>query len=344
MKATYKKFTLDFIIPGTTSRGILNQKESWFIIIEKESQVGIGECSIINNLSLDDPALMDSKMKWLCENINEPLEILTNDLIDFPAIKFGLEMAMLALESKDKNILFPSNFTDGKEGIDINGLIWMGSIEFMKDQIDSKLNNGFTCLKLKIGGIDFENEYLLLKQLRQRYHQSDLEIRVDANGAFDMHDSLNILSRLSELKIHSIEQPIRQGQIDNMAFLCKNTPIPIALDEELIGINNLADKREIINLIKPQYIILKPSLLGGFKSCNEWINVGISSDTEFWITSALESNLGLSAIAQWTFTLNNSLPQGLGTGTLFSNNFTSPLFIKNGKLHYNKINNWNLNF
>ena len=126
--------------------------------------------------------------------------------------------------------------------------------------------------------------------------------------------------------------------------MCIRDRIPIALDEELIGINNLADKREIINLIKPQYIILKPSLLGGFKSCNEWVNVGISSDTEFWITSALESNLGLSAIAQWTFTLNNSLPQGLGTGTLFSNNFTSPLFIKNGKLHYNKINNWNLNF
>ena len=341
MIATYKKYKFLFKIPGGTSRGILHEKYSWFLILKNNSKVGVGECSVINGLSVDDPSKIESKLDWICLNINTVPSLLFKELIDFPAIAFGLEMALKAVDSVKENVLFPSTFTNGKNSIPINGLVWMGDIDFMKSQVDLKLSEGYRCLKLKIGALDFDKEYSLLKSIRDKYSPSELEIRLDANGAYSYKESLRILNKLSELNIHSIEQPIKAGQIKQMSELCISSPIPIALDEELIGINSVEDKIKLIEEIKPQYIILKPSLIGGFKSSQEWINI-LPNSTKYWVTSALESNIGLSAISQWVFTLNCSLPQGLGTGSLFSNNFSSPLSIKNAKLHYNKNNNWNI--
>jgi o-succinylbenzoate synthase len=341
MIATYKKYKFLFKIPGGTSRGILHEKYSWFLILKNNSKVGVGECSVINGLSVDDPSKIESKLDWICLNINTVPSLLFKELIDFPAIAFGLEMALKAVDSVKENVLFPSTFTNGKNSIPINGLVWMGDIDFMKSQVDLKLSEGYRCLKLKIGALDFDKEYSLLKSIRDKYSSSELEIRLDANGAYSYKESLRILNKLSELNIHSIEQPIKAGQIKQMSELCISSPIPIALDEELIGINSIEDKIKLIEEIKPQYIIIKPSLIGGFKSSQEWINI-LPNSTKYWVTSALESNVGLSAISQWVYTLNCSLPQGLGTGALFSNNFSSPLSIKNAKLHYNKNNNWNI--
>lgn len=343
MIAYYKKHKFSFKVPSGTSRGVLYEKYSWFLILKNNSNIGVGECSIINGLSIDDPLKIESKLKWVCSNIHLNPSYLFKELIYFPAIAFGLEMALKALNSVKENVLFSSDFTKGKNSIPINGLIWMGDIDFMKSQVELKLSKGFRCLKFKIGALDFDKEYSLLKNIRDKYSPLDLEIRLDANGAYSYKDSLDIISKLSELNIHSIEQPIKAGNVKQMSELCITSPIPIALDEELIGINSIEDKIKLIEEIKPQYIILKPSLIGGFKSSLEWINI-LPKTTKYWVTSALESNIGLSAISQWTYTLNNSLPQGLGTGSLFSNNFNSPLFIKNAKLHYNKINNWDLNF
>ena len=341
MIATYKKYKFLFKIPGGTSRGILYEKYSWFLILKNNSKVGVGECSVINGLSVDDPSKIESKLDWICLNINIDSSLLFKELIDFPAVAFGLEMALKAVDSEKENVLFPSAFTNAKNSIPINGLVWMGDIDFMKSQVDLKLSEGYRCLKLKIGALDFDKEYSLLKSIRDKYSSSELEIRLDANGAYSYKESLRILNKLSELNIHSIEQPIKAGQIKQMSELCISSPIPIALDEELIGINSIEDKIKLIEEIKPQYIIIKPSLIGGFKSSQEWINI-LPNSTKYWVTSALESNVGLSAISQWVYTLNCSLPQGLGTGSLFSNNFSSPLSIKNAKLRYNKNNNWNI--
>jgi len=341
MIATYKKYKFLFKIPGGTSRGILHEKYSWFLILKNNSKVGIGECSIINGLSIDDSSKVESKFNWICSNIDKPSSFLFNELIDFPAIAFGLEMALKAVDCEKDNVLFPSDFTNGKTSIPINGLVWMGDIDFMKSQVALKLSEGYKCLKLKIGALDFDKEYSLLKSIRDNYSTSELEIRLDANGAYSYRNSLGILNKLSELYIHSIEQPIKAGQIKEMSELCISSPIPIALDEELIGVNSIEDKIKLIEEIKPQYIILKPSLIGGFKSSEEWINI-LPKSTKYWVTSALESDVGLSAISQWVYTLNCSLPQGLGTGSLFSNNFSSPLSIKSAKLHYDKNNNWNI--
>ena len=342
MKATYKKRNFLFKIPGGTSRGVLRSKDSWFIILNNDLKTGIGECSIIEGLSIDNVSEIESKLEWLCLNINKPQSYLFDELTDFPSIFFGLEMALRSLKSLKENILFPSDFTQGKASIPINGLVWMGEIGFMKKQVDEKISEGFKCIKLKIGALDFDTEFTLLKSIRDKYDSSELEIRVDANGAYHYENALTILEKLSKLNIHSIEQPIKAGQTKEMSNLCQNSPIPIALDEELIGVVSIANKVKLLEEINPQYIILKPSLLGGFKSSEEWIKV-CPKNTKYWVTSALESNLGLSAISQWVYSLNNSLPQGLGTGSLFSNNFESPLCIKNAKLHFNKNNNWNIN-
>ncbi|MFT6755473.1 MAG: L-alanine-DL-glutamate epimerase-like enolase superfamily enzyme, partial [Urechidicola sp.] len=245
--------------------------------------------------------------------------------------------------SKDKFQLFPSNFTEGIDSIPINGLIWMGSDQFMHQQIKEKLESGFTTIKMKIGAIDFNTELSLLKSIRKEYNANEIELRVDANGAFDPKEALEKLKRLSEMELHSIEQPIKQGQWQEMARLCEETPLDIALDEELIGIHFVTKKEELLLTVNPQYIILKPSLIGGIGGSNEWINLSNSHNVAWWITSALESNVGLNAIAQFTYDLGVKIPQGLGTGGLFTNNFDSPLEIKKGELHYNKNKDWNFN-
>jgi o-succinylbenzoate synthase len=334
---------LNFKNPSGTSRGILRTKETWFIILEENGKIGIGETGLFRGLSIDDVLNYEEQLNWVCENINLGLAYLLDEVFAFPSIQFGLEQAFLSLQSKNKFEVFPSEFTKGKEAIAINGLVWMGDQDFMKRQIKEKLKTGFSCIKMKIGAIDFEAEIRLLKSIRKEFSANEIELRVDANGGFTSENALEKLKVLSALEIHSIEQPIRQGQLDEMALLCEKTPLPIALDEELIGVFSREEKKQVIATIKPQFIILKPSLVGGFGGSKEWIDIAQKNNVGWWITSALESNIGLSAIAQFTHTLQNKLPQGLGTGGLFTNNFESPLEVKNGTLNYNNSKKWNFN-
>ena len=343
IKATYKKYNLNFKTPSGTSRGILKIKETWFFILKDNGRVGIGETGLFRGLSIDDVNHYENKLKWVCNHIDLGLELLRKQLYEFPSIQFGLEQAFLSLKSESSFELFPSSFTRGKKSIPINGLIWMGNKSFMKNQIQEKLKSGFSCLKMKIGALNFDAEMELLKEIRKEFSSNEIELRVDANGAFNPKNALEKLHRLSALEIHSIEQPIQQGQVQEMAELCSKAPLPIALDEELIGVFSSEQKKKLIATIAPQYIILKPSLIGGFAGSEEWINFAQQYNCGWWITSALESNVGLNAIAQFTYTLQSNLPQGLGTGGLFTNNFTSPLEVKNGTLQYDPLLNWNLN-
>lgn len=343
MKATYYKHILNFKQPSGTSRGVMTQKETWFIVIEENGKIGVGECGILKGLSCDDVPTYEATLQWVCNTINLGESQLISKLIRFPSIQFGLEMAFKSLHSMSRFELFPSNFTNGNASIPINGLIWMGDERFMKQQIEEKINAGFSCIKLKIGAIDFNTELAILKFIRRNFTSKDIELRVDANGAFTPNDALEKLKRLSDFDLHSIEQPIKQGQFECMAKLCQQTPLPIALDEELIGVVATNKRKALITTIAPQYIILKPSLVGGWAASNEWIALAENQNIGWWITSALESNVGLNAIAQYTFTKNNIMPQGLGTGALFTNNFESPLQVKNGTLHYNTNLKWIFN-
>lgn len=343
IKATYYKYILQFKTPSGTSRGILKNKETWFLYISKEGKFGVGECGLFRGLSIDDRPDYEDKLKWVCNNIELGLDILLAKTIHFPSIQIGLEQAFLSLQSPSPYKLFVSNFTESNKAIDINGLIWMGDREFMNDQIKEKIAQGFRCLKMKIGAIDFATEVQLLASIRKEFSINDIELRVDANGAFKPSEALEKLKILSNYDLHSIEQPIRQGHYQEMALLCEETPLPIALDEELIGVFDVTKRTKMLQIIKPQYIILKPSLVGGFKESLEWIELAKKSGIGWWVTSALESNIGLNAIAQWTATLKSSMPQGLGTGGLFTNNFDSPLEVYKGGLYYNKNKNWNFN-
>jgi len=343
MKATYHKYNLNFKQPSGTSRGVLKIKETWFIVLCLKGKRGIGECGILRGLSIDDRPDYEAQLKYTCNNIEKGLAILLAENIEFPSIQMGLEMAFMSLEAEDDFEIFPSKFTKNKDSIAINGLIWMGTEAFMKQQIQDKIEAGFSCIKLKIGAIDFNTELNLLKGIRKQFRESDIELRVDANGAFSPDNALEKLKRLSDYKLHSIEQPIKPKQFEVMANLCEQTPLPIALDEELIGVFTIENKAELLKTIKPQYIILKPSFIGGFNGSDAWIANAEKQNIKWWITSALESNVGLSAIAQYTYLKQNKMPQGLGTGSLFSNNFSSPLQVKNGTLQYNINKNFNFN-
>ncbi len=332
-KAEYFKHVLEFETPGGTSRGVLKTKETYILKISEAGRTGVGECGIFRGLSYDDVSGYEEKLKWLCEHINESEEFLKAELLAFPSIWFGYEQAIRNLKYRG-NIYFPSGFTEGSASIRINGLIWMGNAEHMRKQISDKLEKGFKCLKLKIG-VDWPTEKVILKQLRSTFPENELEIRVDANGAFSFEEAKTVLAELAELEIHSIEQPIKAGNVSEMALLCRSTPTPIALDEELIGVLNEEDKEALLKAVIPQYIILKPSLIGGFSGSDEWIELAEKLGIGYWITSALESNIGLNAIAQYTFTKNNPLPQGLGTGGLFTNNFESALILRGELLTFN---------
>ena len=344
MKASFFPYRLEFKQASGTSRGILKTKETWFIKIEDEHATGFGECGMFRGLSCDDRPDVESKLKWVCHHIDLGLEQLLIELIEFPSIQFGLEMAFLDLLSDSSNVLFPSKFTSGKASIPINGLIWMGDEQFMKSQIRSKIDAGFDCLKIKIGAIDFDTELSLIKAIRKEYDVETIELRVDANGAFSPFEAMEKLKRLSDFNLHSIEQPIRQGQYDAMAELCAHAPLPIALDEELIGIHDVTKRGLLLQTINPQYIILKPTLVGGFSGSQSWIDLAEKQSVDWWITSALESNIGLNAIAQWTYQLNVNRPQGLGTGALYTNNIEAPLKIDNGRLIYAPSVKWTINF
>ncbi|WP_312822072.1 o-succinylbenzoate synthase [Epilithonimonas sp.] len=330
--AKFHQYILDFKLPSGTSRGVLNTKETYFIEIYEDDKKGIGECALFRGLSFDDDDDYENALEWACRNINLSLEELKEELINHPSIIFGIEQALRNLEHQS-DLYFPSDFTEGKDSIKINGLIWMGDVNYMQSQIEEKIRDNFSCIKLKIG-TDWDSEKEILKSLRKKFSKDQIELRVDANGAFSLEQAKVVLQELADLDIHSIEQPIEAGNWKAMAELCKNTPTPIALDEELIGVLNTDSKKELLKEISPQYIILKPSLIGGFSGSDEWISLAEKQNIGWWITSALESNIGLNAIAQYTYTKNSPMPQGLGTGGLFTNNFPSPLALEGEKLWF----------
>lgn len=340
MKAHYSKYLLKFKLPGGTSRGILTEKETWFLVLEDEDKMGIGECGLFRGLSHDDVPGYEEKLQWVCSHIHWGKDKLLPALVEYPSIQFGLEQAFLSLAAETPFQLFPSEFTKNEQPIPINGLIWMGDLDYMQRQIHDKIEQGFRCLKLKIGALTFESELELLAHIRNKYTEKELELRVDANGAFAPEEAPEKLKALYAYGLHSIEQPIKAGNWDAMASLCSESPLPIALDEELIGITDVTKKATLLQTIKPQYIILKPSLVGGYSGSEAWIRLAEAQGIGWWITSALESNIGLNAIAQWTYTLGVKMPQGLGTGGLFTNNIESPLLVRNGALRYQQNQSW----
>jgi len=347
LRFSIQKETFTFKQPSGTSRGVLTEKHAWFIRFWQEKQaeiVGLGECSIIPRLSPDfeDFVRYEAKINELV-NLFIQVQQETTDLHPFfksieafPSILFGIEIAYLDLINGGKAHFFDSNFTLQHKKIPINGLIWMGDQTFIEQQIQEKLTQGYTCLKMKVGAINFETEFEILAKLRKNYPKEQLILRVDSNGAFSPSEALDKLNRLASLDIHSIEQPIQQGQWEEMAKLCQTSDLAIALDEELIGITAYEAKKSLLETIKPPYIILKPSLHGGFTGCHEWIKLAEEHHIQWWMTSALESNVGLNAITQFTATFNNELHQGLGTGSLYVSNTPSKLKVEKGFVWYER--------
>ncbi len=326
---------LHFKQPAGTSRGVYTTRKMWLVSLSDGNRTGVGECAPLPDLSCD--ALPDelyvSKLNVFCRDLCETGEIDVEALRDYPSMLFGLETALLNLRNGGK--LFDTAFSRGEEGIPINGLVWMGNYDEMLQRMEEKLEKGFRCVKLKIGAIDFEQELDLIKRIRDRFSFHEVELRLDANGAFKYEEALYKLELLSQYAIHSIEQPIRQGQWAYMAELCRESPLPIALDEELIGVNDPEMKTHMLNIIKPRYIILKPSLHGGMTGCREWIDAARELGVGSWITSALESNIGLNAIAQFASDVYGpqiTMSQGLGTGQLFTDNIPMPLEIRGDML------------
>lgn len=334
MRLAYAPYILKFKFPAGTSRGILTDKPTFFIKIFDEndpSRFGIGECSVFPGLSPEADGNYGYKLVELLANIALGKE---TDLAGYSSIIFGLEQALRDYAGGCRHIYFPSEFTAGNETIEINGLVWMGDYDEMIERIDQNVSQGFHCIKLKIGAIEWHKEVDMIKYIRKKYSDSMLQIRVDANGGFSMDNALPRLKRLADLGVHSIEQPIPAGMPDLMAFLCQVSPLRIALDESLIGVFGQDDKEKLLDMIRPAYVILKPSLCGGFSGAEEWIKLADDRGIGWWVTSALESNVGLNALAQWTATLHTSMPQGLGTGALFVNNFDCPLRLKSDQLSY----------
>ena len=330
MKAAIIRKILHFKQPAGTSRGVYTTRKVWYILLtnnEDPQHIGVGECAPLPALSCDDVPEYEDILRMACQYIEDNGKINYEPLRSFPSIRFGLETALMHYQTRSLQ-LAQTPFSRGKEGIPINGLIWMGNFDEMYQRIEEKMKLGFRCIKLKIGAIEFEKELELLAHIRRHFTPEEIELRVDANGAFSPADSLEKLKQLSEYQLHSIEQPIRAGQWEDMARLCECTPLPIALDEELIGINEREEKIQLLDTIRPQYIILKPSLHGGISGSEEWIQLATERNIGWWITSALESNIGLNAIAQCTATLHPILPQGLGTGMLFTDNIDFPLRIE----------------
>ena len=335
MRLAYAPYILKFRNPAGTSRGVLTEKPTFFIKVFDESdpsRFGIGECSVFPGLSPEADGNYGYKLVELLANMALGKN---TDLSRHSSILFGLEQALRDLAGGGRHIYFPSDFTEGKKAIQINGLVWMGDFDEMMQRIDEKVSLGFHCIKLKIGAIDWKKEVEMIEYLRSKYSEKDLEVRVDANGAFSMDNVMPRLKRLADLGVHSIEQPVpAQYPAELMSFICSVSPLPIALDESLIGVYGADRKRELLDEVHPSYIILKPSLCGGFSGAEEWISLAEERNIGWWVTSALESNVGLNALAQWTAGLDTSMPQGLGTGGLYTNNFECPLRLYADKLHY----------
>lgn len=336
---------LQFKFDARTSRGAMQTHQVYYLYMQDMNNptiTGIGECAPLPGLSIDARPDLDETLQHLVQDfaMNNHTSASVSALIqsdylsEWPAIRFALETALLDLMQGGNKVLYSNDFSQGEAGIPINGLIWMGEKSFMQEQIKKKLQEGYTCLKLKIGSLDFSTELEILQSIREVAGPEDLTIRVDANGAFTPEEAFRKLERLSRYSLHSIEQPIRQGQGEHMRQLCAHTPVPIALDEELIGVRSNKRQQELLDFIKPQYIILKPTLVGGLQASADWIQLAESRNIDWWMTSALESNIGLNAISQFTANYSVTMPQGLGTGQLYHNNINSPLQIRNGWLWY----------
>lgn len=325
--------TLHFKQPAGTSRGVYTTRKIWLVYLSDGKKTGMGECAPLPDLSCDVRNDYEEVLEGFCQKLCESGEIDYEAMRDYPSMLFGLETALLNLQHGD--IMFDTAFSRGEVGIPINGLVWMGNYDEMLQRMEEKLEKGFRCVKLKIGAIDFDQELDLVKRIRDRFSFHEVELRLDANGAFPYEEALYKLELLSQYAIHSIEQPIKAQQWALMAELCRESPLPIALDEELIGVNDLEMKHHMLNIIKPRYIILKPSLHGGMQGCREWIKSARDMGIDSWITSALESNIGLNAIAQFAADVYGdhiTMPQGLGTGQLFTDNIPMPLEIRGDKL------------
>lgn len=362
--------TLHFKQPAGTSRGVYTTRHSYYLTLtldELPGVEGVGECATLPDLSCDAKPEYEMTLRQVCQMVEQMGRIPYDMIRAYPSITFGLETAFASffdaakkfleivpvegassssemLKQKGGSVpagmenlteLFDSPFGRGEEGITINGLVWMGTYEEMLARLEEKLQAGFHCVKLKIGAIDFFKELDLIKRIRDVYTKEQVELRVDANGGFLPENAMSQLEALAKYDIHSIEQPIKQHQWPKMAQLCRETPLPIALDEELIGVNVRSMKQALLDTVCPQYIILKPSLHGGIYGCNEWIELANQRGIGSWITSALESNIGLNAIAHYAakvYGSNVKMPQGLGTGQLFTDNIPMPLEIRGDKL------------
>lgn len=340
MNSYFKKYSLHFKKPGGTSRGVLYEKETYILILQDDDKTAYGECNLFKGLSYDDRGGYEAKLTEVCRRLPEEKTGLLNELAAWPSIYFGVETVLKDWENGGKQIVFPGGIREDGFTIPINGLIWMGSKEEMSRQIILKLEEGYTSIKLKIGAIDFATELALLAFIRKQFNNEEVEIRVDANGAFSYEEAREKIKRMSDYGVHYIEQPIRPGQWHEMARLVEEMPVKIALDEELTGIRSLIEKEKLIETICPQVLILKPALAGGFRSCDEWKALIGAKGGSWVVTSALESNIGLNAIAQYTALDIPGTPQGLGTGQLFTNNFPSPYTVDARGLHYHKNRNW----
>ena len=342
MRIDIEERVLHFKQPAGTSRGVYTTRRLWLVKVSDGETVGYGECAPLPQLSCDDIPNYAEVLRRFCDEVERTGEIDYEAMRDYPSMLFGLETALLDLRNHPSPIthhpspiLFDTPFSRGEVGIPINGLVWMGTFEEMQQRIEEKLAQGFHCVKLKIGAIDFDAELELIKKIRSRYSHHEIELRVDANGAFSFDEALYKLELLSQYALHSIEQPIKAGQWSYMSELCRESPLPIALDEELIGVNDPDQKRQMLNIIRPRYIILKPSLHGGMMGVREWVDIAGDMGIGSWITSALESNIGLNAIAQLTADIYGPdirMPQGLGTGQLFTDNIPMPLEIRGDRL------------
>ena len=350
MKIDVLKYTLKFKFEAGTSRGVMTEKESLFIRLTREGDhkiAGIGECSPLPGLSPDLNGDIDNVIGH-CQATFSGLEMLGIEQLkkmipgNYPAVLFGLETALIDLMNGGNRIIYNNQFFNGFIPIPINGLIWMGSKDEMLESINEKIDQGYDCIKLKIGSISLDDELSLLRHIRKRFSKDRIQIRLDANGAFSFDEVFRALDLLAPFDIHSIEQPIKAGTWLQMHEVCKNTPIPVALDEELIGLHDTEYKMQLLDEINPPYIVIKPTLVGGLRETEEWIQLAAQRAIGWWVTSALESNIGLNAIAQFTANQKLEIPQGLGTGQLFNNNIPSPLKIEKGRLFYDKSIPWDL--
>ncbi len=360
LRVSFYKQSFQFGFEARTSRGAMKQRISWFVKLWDDSSpdiFGLGECAPLTGLSKESAEEVEAALAELEQFINsksihfpsngfaslrELESFLSTSGIDYKnsSVRFAIETAMLDLINRGKRIIFKTKFLEGNP-IPINGLIWMGGLDHMLQQIDIKIKDGFRCIKMKVGSHNFEKECDILQYIRRKYYRENIVVRLDANGAFKPEDALYKLKLLSKFDVHSIEQPIKSGLVE-MAELCRQSPVPIALDEELIGVTSAEAKKEMLTRLKPAYVILKPSLHGGLRSCEEWIQLAESNGVGWWITSALESSIGLNAIAQFTSQYPIQIPQGLGTGMIYTNNIESPLTVDKGSLSYNSQINWDL--